>query len=93
MAIKDSFRVDERYEISIEGDTCSVSGPFDVSFPIASARFVWAEAETLCAVGWGALTIEVGDEPRTTLALCMSSDQAQRLQLFLERASDRPSLH
>lgn len=93
METKDSFQVDDRFEITLEGDTCSVSGQFDVSFPIASARFVWAEAQTLTAVGWGALRIEVGDEPRTTLALCMSRDQARRLQLFLERADGSASIH
>ena len=93
MMTKDSFQVDDRFEISVDGDICSVTGPLDVSFPIASARFVWAEAEPPTALGWGALRIEVGEEPRTTLALGMSFDQARRLQLFLEQAGDRASFH
>lgn len=90
---KDNFRVDDRFEISIDGDLCSVSGPFEVSFPIASARFVWTEADTLTVFGWGALRIEVGEEPCTTLALRMSRDQARQLQLFLERSSQGAPLH
>ena len=93
MAHKDIFQVDDRFEITVEGDTCSVSGQFDVSFPMASARFVWAEASMPTALGWGALRIEVGDEPCTTLALAMSSEQAHRLRLFLERTDRGASLH
>lgn len=93
MDSKDNFRVDERVEISVDDGVCSVIGPFEVSFPIASARFVWVEADTLALFGWGALRIEVGEEPRTTLALRMSGDQARQLQLFLERSSQGVPLH
>lgn len=93
MTNKDSFRVDEHIEISVEGDTCSITGALEASFPIASARFVWAEVQPLTLVGWGALRIEVGDEPCTTLALGMSRDQARRLQLFLEQVGEDASLH
>lgn len=93
MDSNDNFRVDDRVEISIEGGLCSVNGSFEASFPIASARFVWTEADTPTVHGWGALRIEVGEEPCTTLALRMSRDRARQLQLFLERAGEGVPLH
>lgn len=91
---KQSLRVNDDIEVSIDDGLVRLTGSMNVAFPLHAAEFHWTEGRASSMRGWGALTIVVGEEePRTTVALDMSCDQAQQLHTFLELAAEPGSVH